>query len=132
MRVSLATVATLGGVSMMSRSGGLRDRALVGRSSVTRFTWTRKYSFLEKKCSFHGRECFSKREIKSSYREKFSGFKARKQDIKSKSSCLMLSFPEINTVYHFLTQSSWMKASGRPSAAARKIRTTSPMLDEIR
>ena len=44
----------------------------------------------------------------------------------------MLSFPEINPVYRFLTQSSWMKASGRPSAAARKIQTTSPMLDEIR
>ena len=75
MRVSLAT---LGGVSMMSRSGGLKDMALGGRPSVTRFTCTGKYSFLEKKCSFHERECFSKREMKSSYREKFSGFKARK------------------------------------------------------
>ena len=75
MRVSLAT---LGGVSMMSRSGGLKDMALGGMPSVTRFTCTGKYSFLEKKFSFHGRECFSKREMKSSYREKFSGFKARK------------------------------------------------------
>ena len=75
MRVLLAT---LGGVSMISRSGGLKDRAVAGRPSVTRFTLTRKYSFPEKKCSFHGRECFSKREMKSSYREKFSGFKARK------------------------------------------------------
>ena len=42
MRVSLAP---LGGLSMMSRSGGLKDRAVAGRPSVTRFTWTRKYSF---------------------------------------------------------------------------------------
>lgn len=59
----------LGIFSMMSRSGGLKERAVAGRPSVTR-----------------------------------------------------------------LTQSSWtgIIASGRPSAAARKMQTTSPMLEEIR
>ena len=42
-RVSLAP---LGGLSMMSRSGGLKDRAVAGRPSVTRFTWTRIYRFM--------------------------------------------------------------------------------------
>ena len=66
MRVSLAP---LGAFSMMSRSGGLKERAVAGRPSVTR-----------------------------------------------------------------LTHSSWtgMRASGRPRAAARKMQTTSPMLEEIR
>ena len=158
----------LGGLSMMSRSGGLKERAVAGRPWKVHFiSWGRRWKSSEKrKASSEEKVCVWEREKGDKSARGRVGVCAwerggegdRKREIERKRErelnlSVTLDFICIRNIYDQnynneknlwkltiipsvtrLTQRSWtgMRASGRPSAAVRKMETTSPMLEEIR